>query len=295
MLQIKATRRARLANAAPGIERRMCATGEALRQTRQGGLTAAGGVMGGAPCRLTMQVPQPVAERAHHEHQKSNSHHPQHRQQRLDGRCGRVGQHQRPRVGNLHGCATQVRPRVAHTDPTGGRAGGTAAAAVPESADWLTDGCGTMPLALHSSQTQFSYGFWIRWNLITLDEPQDTHFILRPLRYGLRSWYTLLALGLSQFWPYFLPVVWAKVTAGYNTIGCLFNCVTAPNWDNPHTRRPLPHKLSLCANFNCKFGFLAMLVEVVSKVHAHSISVSLKQKQAYRSFLFISASLLIQQ
>jgi hypothetical protein len=38
---------------------------------------------------------------------------------------------------------------------------------------------------------------------------------LSGLRYGLRSWMRLVGLGCGQFWPDFLPIVWAQVAAGY--------------------------------------------------------------------------------
>ena len=116
---------------------------------------------------------------------------------------------------------------------------------------------------------------------------------LSGLRYGLRSWMRLVGLGCGQFWPDFLPIVGAQVAAGYCAVCGLLNGIASINRHGPHAAGPLPHQLHLRANLYGELGLCAVLVEVVIEFHAYSISASLIEMQAPRSFFFLSASLLI--
>lgn len=51
----------------------------------------------------------------------------------------------------------------------------------------------------------------------------------------------LLGGGLSQFWPDFLPVIWAKVTAGYGSSGGALDCEAVLNWHGASAAAPLMH------------------------------------------------------
>ena len=120
---------------------------------------------------------------------------------------------------------------------------------------------------------------------------------INPSRYSFNSCLRMSGVGLGQFWPDALPIVWAKITPGYLAMSSHFDCNAAPNRDRANVVRPLPYQLRLCTYGNRQISFTAVFGKISGKLHALSISESLNKLQvlfeAPRSFHNLSAPLVM--
>lgn len=274
MLPIKTTHRARLANAAPdGCDRIKSSQESAAGETRRAGLTTVGGAN-------RVSGPLEYTDGSHTHQCQQGATHEIHRCHRLQV-CGR----------------TVLRASISDCEDWGDAACG---------ANLHRDGC-KQPLVhvrkngSDDSRRETSISPFATWHCFVRGavrrrrKSADRIFltISHPRRYIMCSWLRLVRLGWSQFWPYFLPVIWAQVTAGYRAVCGLLNGIASLNGYRPDSAGPLPHQLHLRADLCRQLGLCPVLVQVVIEFHAHSISASLIEMQASRSFFFLSASLLI--
>jgi hypothetical protein len=120
-----------------------------------------------------------------------------------------------------------------------------------------------------------------------------------PSRYNFSSWLRLYLLGcgvalfLRQLGPDRLPVVWAQVLPGHRAAGCPLDGDAALDRYRSHAPSPLPYKLRLRGDFTRQFCLLTVDFNKLRELHFASISAPLNKLQAYRSFFFLSTSLLM--
>lgn len=94
----------------------------------------------------------------------------------------------------------------------------------------------------------------------------------------------LLGGGLGQLGPDFLPVIWAKVTAGYGSSGGALDCEAVLNWHRASAAAPLMHDggghLNGLSETGLRAHALTGLLNGLLICHAPNFSIAKAKTQA---------------
>lgn len=105
----------------------------------------------------------------------------------------------------------------------------------------------------------------------------DTHnLIALPACYCFSSCLRFVGVGLGQFWPVFMPVIWAQISSGNDAVRRALNIDASCHRHRAHQLRPLPHQLRLRTHCKSQLGLAAMFGEVFRELHNRIISDALK-------------------